>query len=251
MSHLLPGLVLNVGLLVALAGTSDLYLQRASAASAGGGIDMQGLGSTIGAPAAFFLIMVVLFIVVYYLQSVGYAAATYSVTRRAGGVPVTVGEALSYGLRRSPGLFGWTILFGLGIGLGFLACVLPGIYLFIAWAMFGPVLLFEGGNPLARSFRIFNGNRGQVLGRLAMTYLLVVAGGLVTSAVQFTLQAIGGGGIMSTQALPLAFGLASAVITLVLSVPIAIFQFGGVLLTYTEQRGIDGVDTRQLVAELG
>lgn len=252
LTHVLPAIVLNVGVIVVVSSAADPAMQRAADQASGGQLGVSGLSTfIIGAPFAFIGTIAVAFVAVYFLQSVGYAAATHSAVRRAVGAQSTIGESLAYGLRRSPGLFGWTLLFGLGVGLGALACLIPGIYLTIAWALFGPAFLFERTGPISRSFGLFNNNRGQVLGRLAMTYLFTLVGGFIISGLQLAIEAAGGGGLTSTQAPPLGLLLGTTFLGAVLTLPITIAQFGGVLLTYTEQRGREGVGTHQLVNELG
>ncbi len=73
-----------------------------------------------------------------------------------------------------------TIVLGLGLLAGFLALFLPGIWLYIAWAVVYPVMLVEGTGGVAalkRSFTLVQTRWWATAGRMAVTFILV---GVVT-----------------------------------------------------------------------
>ncbi len=203
----------------------------------------------IGLPA-FFLIVIAVVLVSYVLQMAGYAGATYAVTREAGGYQVGLGEALRYGFRRCLGLFGWQFVAGLITVAGFIACILPGFYVIAALALVGPIFLFEKQNPIGRSFSIFNNNLGRVLGRLA---LLLVAN-LIASGFTGVFDQVGQAAVgRSTTDVAIIAGAAgvSAILSIIIQLPVTMLTFSGILLTYTEQRGYEGpVSARSLADEL-
>ena len=121
-------------------------------------------------------------LVVGLVQAVGWAAGTWVITQQAAGQPASLDAALRYGLRRALGLWGWTLLVSLLIGIGFCFCVLPGIYLAFALSMAGPVYLFERHNPIGRSFRMFHDRLGLLLGRVALVAVAVIVGTLIPVA---------------------------------------------------------------------
>ncbi|HCT78484.1 MAG TPA: hypothetical protein DGT23_18280 [Micromonosporaceae bacterium] len=171
------------------------------------------------------------------------------VTKEAAGYQVKLSEALGYGFRRALGLTGWQIVAGLLILLGFLACILPGFYVYAATALFGPIYLFERRSPIGRSFGIFNANLGRVLGRLALILVATLAAGIATSVIDQVGTAIAG----NTNDLAVVIGATaiSSVISIVIEIPLLMVTFAGILLTYTEQRGYEHVTTaRTLAAEL-
>jgi len=59
-----------------------------------------------------------------------------------------VGRSLRFGARRLGSVLGTWILWTLAIVLAFLALIIPGVYLSVAWCLTLPVLLFEGGGPV-------------------------------------------------------------------------------------------------------
>jgi hypothetical protein len=77
------------------------------------------------------------------------------------------------------------ILAGLGIVLGFLALIVPGIWLLVAWSVFVPALLFEGLAPprsLGRSFELVRGRWWATLGAVVVAALIGgVAAGIVST----------------------------------------------------------------------
>ena len=190
-------------------------------------------------------------IVALLVQSVGWAAGTWAVTRQAVGQPASLGSALAYGVRRALGLWAWLLLSGLIVLGGLCFCVLPGIYLGFALGLVGPVFLFERRNPLGRSFGLFHNRFGLVLGRLALLAAVAIIGGLATSMLaQLGTLATGGdpfGPVVFSVGSALAYSLSA-----VLSVPIAVVLLAGLLVTYAEQRGHEARTTASsLAAELG
>ncbi|MEV0806998.1 hypothetical protein [Micromonospora sp. NPDC050200] len=185
------------------------------------------------------------------VQSVGWAAGTWVLTRQAAGEPADLGGALRYGLRRAPGLYAWSLLIGVILTVGFAFCVLPGVYLAFALALAGPVYLFERQNPIGRSFRFFHDRLGMVLGRIALVAAAVIAGSLVGAV----LEAVGRTplGTDPFAAPGSAVGaVAVVVVTAALVVPVYLVQLVGLVVTYAEQRAHEApVNVARLAAELG
>jgi hypothetical protein len=68
------------------------------------------------------------------------------------------------------------ILAAIGIGIGFLLLIVPGLYLLTIWSMLIPVIVLEGrsaGEAFTRSREIVSGNGWNVLGLVIVTFLLV------------------------------------------------------------------------------
>ncbi|MDG4806487.1 hypothetical protein O7634_06925 [Micromonospora sp. WMMD1120] len=184
-------------------------------------------------------------------QSVGWAAGSWVITRQAAGQPAGLEAALRYGLRRALGLWGWTLLISVLIGVGLCFCVLPGIYLLFALSMAGPVYLFERHNPIGRSFRMFHDRLGLLLGRVALVAAAVLVGTLIPGALEGV-----GTSAFGTDPLASPGSAVGAVvvigITAVLALPAHLAQLIGLLLTYVEQRAHEGpVNSAGLAAELG
>jgi hypothetical protein len=92
-------------------------------------------------------------------------------------------ESLRFARRRAGGVLWITFLSGLGLVVGFIAVVVPGIWLYAAWSVAVPVLLLEnarGRRALGRSLRLVRHRWWPVAGVLVVSTLLrfVVAAAL-------------------------------------------------------------------------
>lgn len=121
-----------------------------------------------------------------------------------------------------------TIVLAVGLVLGFLAFIVPGVWLYIAWTVAYPVMLVEGTGGVAalrRSFKLVETRWWATAGRMAVTVILV---GVVTTVGTLAFIAPTGlfiddtsfGGLLLEQAANLAVSLvttpfAAAVTTLV------------------------------------
>jgi hypothetical protein len=77
-------------------------------------------------------------------------------------------SSLSYGLQRAPSLLLLALLYGLGVVLGTLALVVPGVWLYVAWAFAMPALLVEGlrgRGALRRSFQLVRASSSSACSR--------------------------------------------------------------------------------------
>ncbi|HTY72008.1 MAG TPA: hypothetical protein VMI11_06230 [Actinomycetes bacterium] len=89
-------------------------------------------------------------------------------------------------------LLGYTLLSSLGIALGILCCVLPGLALQALWALGAPALVLEGigiRKAFGRSTSLVSGSFWRVVGILIVTSLLTA---LVTFVVAIVFAAAGG-----------------------------------------------------------
>jgi hypothetical protein len=68
------------------------------------------------------------------------------------------------------------ILAAIGIGIGFILLIIPGLYLLTIWSMVIPVVVIEGrsaGEAFTRSHDVVRGNWWSVFGLIIVTFLLV------------------------------------------------------------------------------
>ncbi|NUT36421.1 MAG: hypothetical protein HOV79_25480 [Hamadaea sp.] len=246
LTHLLPSLILGVVItVVTVVSFLPWYEDLIEATATGERPDFDVEPAAI---AVFAGVLLVSIVVILLMNSVGYAAATYAVTREAAGTPAPLGEALRYGLRRCLGLTGWTFVAGLLAVLGFLACILPGIYVLAGTALVGPVYLFERRSPIGRSFGILHADFGRVLGRLLMIVVIMIGGSIVGGSVDNMVTLVGQS---SSTEVYVAMSVVGSVISTVIALPFTMFQFAAILLTYAEQRGSEApTSTVQLASEL-
>lgn len=104
--------------------------------------------------------------------------------------PPGYGPSLRFALRRLPALFAMEILLILGLIVGFVAVILPGIWLYASWSVATPSLLIERLRParaLGRSMRLV---RDRWWATSAILIVAVLMGEVVNGAIQGLLVAV-------------------------------------------------------------
>jgi hypothetical protein len=121
------------------------------------------------------------------------------------------------------------IVAGIGIAIGFILIIIPGLILITIWAVFAPVIVLErpaGLGALGRSRELVRGNGWQVFGVIVV---LVIGVGIVSAVI----EAIGDSG-------GTAVGIVVRVIVQILTAPISALAAS---VLYFELRGPSAVAT--------
>jgi hypothetical protein len=74
------------------------------------------------------------------------------------------------------------ILFGIGVAIGFVLLIVPGLILLTFWSVVAPVTVLERPGVFAafsRSWELVKGNGWQVFGVIVLMFLIVLAAGIV------------------------------------------------------------------------
>lgn len=103
---------------------------------------------------------------------------------RDGRADRSVGETYQTVQPRLPALIVAGILAGIGIAIGFVLLIVPGLFLLTIWSMLAPVIVLEGrsaGESFTRSREIVRGNGWPVFGLIIITFLLV---GIASSVIR-------------------------------------------------------------------
>jgi hypothetical protein len=98
----------------------------------------------------------------------------------------SAGELLSSATPFIAPLIGAGILAGLGIFVGLILFVVPGLILLTIWAVIAPVIVVEKSPVMAafgRSRELVRGNGWQVFGAIVVAFLIVIVGGIVFTAI--------------------------------------------------------------------
>lgn len=94
-------------------------------------------------------------------------------------------ESLRFAARRALALLWVSVLAVLGVMLGLVALVVPGIFLYVAWSVAYPVLFVEdlrGHRALGRSLRLVRGRWWPTCGALVVSFILA---GVISSIFTF------------------------------------------------------------------
>jgi hypothetical protein len=129
-----------------------------------------------GGAAAFFwgIVGLVVGIVGYFWVQGALVEAVRDV--RDGRADSTIGELYRKVQPRLPALIIAGLLAGLGIGIGLILFVVPGLYLLTIWSMVIVVIVLEGrsaGEAFGRSREVVRGNGWSVFGLLIVTFVLI------------------------------------------------------------------------------
>ena len=94
----------------------------------------------------------------------------------------TVGDLFSSAAPAIVPLIGFGILFGLGVGIGLILLIVPGLILLTFWSVGAPAVVAEGAGPIdafGRSWGLVRGDAWSVFGALLLVLLIVIGIGIV------------------------------------------------------------------------
>lgn len=126
-------------------------------------------------PGPAFAAIVLIAIVALVSAALAQAAALKVITDAYLGTETGWRESLRFGLRKLRSVVWVSILHTLGLVVGFVACIVPGIWLYAAWSVAIPALLVEdakGPRALGRSFNLVRGRWWPTTGVLILAFLL-------------------------------------------------------------------------------
>jgi hypothetical protein len=87
-----------------------------------------------------------------------------------------------------------SILAGLGIGIGFILLIVPGLFLLTFWSVVAPVTVIERPGVFAafgRSWDLVRGHGWQVFGTVVLVFLLVFAASVAAALIGVVLGDVG------------------------------------------------------------
>jgi hypothetical protein len=201
------------------------------------GADGANIGGLIG---TFVVSAVVIIIVTVTVQAAIAGAAAHILPRDAlaeqAGSPVRVGwtDGFRFGLQRLLPMAGWSVATGLLTVLGFLACVLPGMWLGVVFftTVVG-VVAYERASPFGRSFNLIGSKLWSMIGRATLCVLAIqlyqYGTGLVANV--FGVSAGFGGAELKA-----AGAIVGSIVGAALSIPLNMFISVAAVTTYAELR---------------
>jgi len=145
-----------------------------------------------GATAAWVGLGAILTVV---LQMLSQAVVLYGAFQDMRGRPIDLGEALRVALSRLLPIIGVAICVSIGVFVGTLLLVVPGLILMTMWYVATPVCVVEQKGPLSsmgRSSELTKGHRWKIFGMI----LLVIIGGIIVSAILLGVLALAGSTVL-------------------------------------------------------
>ena len=109
---------------------------------------------------------------------------------RDGKQDLSIGELFKRVQPRLPALIVAGILAGLGIALGFVLLIVPGLFLLTIWSLIVPAIVIEGksaGESFGRSRELVKGNGWSVFGVIVITIGAVIVASIIVSILTFWL----------------------------------------------------------------
>ena len=141
-------------------------------------------GSSVGSEPLWTLIALVLSVVgAFWLQG-----ALIEAVRdvRDGRIDTTIGELYERTRPRLPALIAAGIVAAIGIALGLVLLIIPGLYLLTRWALIPAVIVIQklgAGDAFNRSWQLTRGYGWSVFGSLLVAFLLyAIAQGILQAA---------------------------------------------------------------------
>ncbi len=109
---------------------------------------------------------------------------------RDGKQDLSIGEMFQRVQPRLPALIVAGILAGLGIALGLILLIVPGLFLLTIWSLIVPTIVLEGksaGESFGRSRELVRGNGWSVFGVIVITIGAVIVASIIVSLLTFWL----------------------------------------------------------------
>ncbi len=240
-----PAVVLGISALVAVISNLTQFLINISVLGSATS-DLESLDETATFQDAFGVLGAVIggslvaLVVAVVFQTAGTGLLTIVMGRAVLGEQITAAQAWERGRRLILPLLGLTVLTSLLWLLGGLACLLPGIFLYVMWSLAPASLMLERGGvieSMRRSWRLVRGSWWRVFGILLLAAIIAGAVG------QLILAPFAGAGIFIDgfaaqpgEGLPwasLALNSLGGIVATTVTLP---FSAGVIALLYVDQR---------------
>ena len=203
------------------------YLPSLLLPASAGGMAIQNRGWVIGLLAIILTVM---------LGLLSQAILVYGSFQDMRGKAVNIGESFNVGIGRLVPILGLTILEGLGIMVGFMLLIVPGLILIAMWFVAVPVCIVERRGPwqsMVRSGELTKGHRWKIFGVVILLYLV---SGIVGYILTSVLGAVAG-------------AVAATIVSLIWNGVWGAFFAVFVVVTYYELRvAKEGVDIEQIAS---
>lgn len=194
------------------------------------GYSQQNFRTGVITPTFFFSILAVTAILSIFFAMLTQGALVRATAAYSEGRKASFGEAAMAGVRVALPLFVLGLLLSLALIFGFLLLIVPGVFLYLMWAVAAPALVEEGTGifgAFRRSSELTKGARWTVLGLGFIMILIYWIFSTLVAAVLLAVYGLNGFQGMAAgmqNGLPIAFLLISGLISTILTAIIATIQ---------------------------
>ncbi len=153
----------------------------------------------------------------------GFVVSLVADVRAGGGRDMTAGQLFSAAQHAIPALIGAAILAGIGITIGFILLIVPGLILLTIWAVISPAIVVERTGVIGafgRSHELVRGQAWQVFGSILVAFVITLVAATIAAAIGI---GIGLGGLI---VLLIVVGILTAPIQALVA-SILFFDLGG------------------------
>jgi hypothetical protein len=153
----------------------------------------------------------------------GFVVNVVADVRADGRRDLTTGELFSSARPAIWRLIAAAIIAGIGIAIGFVLLIVPGLFLLTIWAVFAPAIVVEGRGvfeSLGRSHELVRGDGWTVFGAIVVAYLIVFVVAAIVTAIGASIS------VAVLAILLVVFGILTAPVPALVS-SILFFDLGG------------------------
>lgn len=179
------------------------------------------------------------------ISLLGGAAVVYVSFQDLRGVRVGIKEALTYVFGCFLPLFLVALLSGIGISIGLLLFIVPGLFLICVWIVALPACIAEklgAVDCLRRSWELTKGYRLTILGIMGVIIVAVILAGAIVTFLAYALIAITDSFVLAV----ILAGLPSLALALVMSAVLSLIS----VVLYADLRGAKEGISKESLAEL-
>jgi len=184
----------NIGpfsIITGLIGIPYIIITLWGAASAA---NLQASIQTGSIPSGFYGMIAIGAIILVLTNTLSQSAINYGTFQDLRGQKASFSDCLGRGLAMLPRVVGAAILASLGMTVGFMLFIIPGIILVVVWWVFVPAIVVEGAGIMesfTRSRALTSGRRWPILGLLVLVGIAQWLVGLVIGFVGSLFGTIG------------------------------------------------------------
>jgi len=200
-------------------------------------IEWEGI---IGGAIAVYIVFILFSVIMY-------GALIQLSVKALNGRSVNLGEAVRTGLRLFFPLLGVMLIYMIGMTVGLLLFIIPGIFIALGWALAMNIRVIEGGTAtgaLSRSWELSKGYKRWIL---LMLIIFVVLGAVIGLVFQIPVLFFGNSQTALFEGGSMTFWIANAIGTGLAQMVAAALSYVGLTATYLEIRRVkEGVNSDSL-----